>query len=124
MSLLSVASSEKSITCSFSNSEWFYLNRTFRTCNVENQAINSVGYTIISSVDSTLEGFSLKNNPEVQFLPDNLSQKFPNLTAVNVFNCSIKSVDEHHFKGLHDLITLDKLGEHQHEQQQNPIPRP
>jgi hypothetical protein len=107
MSLLSFAASEKSIDCKISNDEWSNFNREFRTCNVYNQAIDSLGFTIATPTDSTLEGFVFQDNPKVELLPGNLSEKFPNLIAVQIFNCSIKSIDENHFKGLHSMTLLN-----------------
>jgi chorismate mutase len=106
MSLLSFVSSNKSIDCSFSKIEWYYFNRTFRTCIVYNQAIDNVGFTIASSADSSVEGFNIQNNTKIEFIPENLSEKFPNLINVQIFNCSLKSIDEHHFKGLRNLVTV------------------
>jgi hypothetical protein len=105
MSMLSIATSDKTIVCSFSNIVWLYFKRSFRTCNVHNQAIDTVGFTL-PSVDSTVRGFDIRNIPEVKFLPENLSEKFPSLVAAQFWSCSIKSINENHFKGLHDLIVL------------------
>jgi hypothetical protein len=106
MSVLSLASSDKTLHCTFSNFLSYDLNQILRTCNVQKQAINSAGFSIVSPVDSTVKRFRIENNPRVEFLPENLSEKFPSLAAVEVQNCAIKSVSEHHLKGLHDLIGL------------------
>jgi Leucine-rich repeat (LRR) protein len=107
VSLLSFASSDKTIDCTFSDIEWFYFDRSFRTCNIDNQAIDSAGFTIASSVDSTVQGFSIQNNLKVEFHPENLSEKFPSLIVVQFWNSSIKSIDEHHLKGLRELVQLN-----------------
>jgi hypothetical protein len=104
ISLVSVISSQKTIDCNFLKHRSTYFGRTFTTCNVYNQAIDSVGFTVASSVDSTLQRFSILDNPKVEFLPENLSEKFPSLIAVQVWNCSIKSIDEHHLKSLHESV--------------------
>jgi Leucine-rich repeat (LRR) protein len=107
LSLLSFVSSDKSIDCAFSNDDWHYVGQPLKTCNVHSQAIDNVDYTIASSVDSTVKGFDINNNPKVEFLPANLSEKFPNLIATQLRNCSIKSIDEHHLEDLHKLIVLN-----------------
>jgi Leucine-rich repeat (LRR) protein len=106
LSLLGFASSDKSIDCTYSVTDWFYFDRSFRTCQLKNQAIDSVDFTITSSVDSTVEGIDTTNNLKVEFLPENLSEKFPGLIGASFWICSIQSIDEHHFKGLHKLIFI------------------
>jgi hypothetical protein len=86
--LLSFASSDKTINCAIIDD---------KTCSVENQAIDSVGFKI-ASIDSKVEKFHISNNPKAEFLPENLSEMFPNLIDVQIWNS---------FKGLHKLIDLN-----------------
>jgi hypothetical protein len=110
--LLHDVSCAEAIECDFTVEHWHYVNRTLLTCNMINQPIiklqtpsESHPAFIASTIDRNIQGFSILNEPNVRFLPDNLSV-FPNLVAVSLWNCSIKSINEHHFKGLQQLTQL------------------
>lgn len=55
------------------------------------------------------EGFIIDDNALVEFLPQNLHRFFPSLVAIQVFNCSLKRLDESNFKQLGNLRTLNLL---------------
>lgn len=59
--------------------------------------------------DATPEGFIIDDNAFVEFLPQNLHQFFPSLVAIQVYNCSLKKLDESNFKHLGNLRTLNLL---------------
>jgi hypothetical protein len=76
-----------------------------RTCKVH-QPIDEPGSTIDSPVNSSLQAFRALDKLEVEFLPENLSEKFPNLIVISIMNCSVETISRSHFKGLHELIVL------------------
>jgi hypothetical protein len=103
-------SSPKTIKCSFKSVEFVNLNRSFVTCSVENQPINDISSTLASfdpSSVSKTKGFNIDVAPLVEFIPQRLSEKFPNLIAVQIRYTSVKSVLKNHLKDLRNLKFLN-----------------
>lgn len=48
----------------------------------------------------------IENQPNVRFLPTDLHRGIAELVVIRVWNCSVTSVNEIHFKGLSNLRTL------------------
>jgi Leucine-rich repeat (LRR) protein len=86
-----------------------HLLRAYNTCKLDGQTINDVGFSVASPADSTVQAFYISNNPMVEYLPENLSEKFPNIVAAGVWDCGVKSINEKNFKGLHKLIVLNLI---------------
>jgi hypothetical protein len=107
VTFLSSASCEKTIECTFKDHQWFYFDKPLKTCFVGEQVIDEVGFIIDSPQDQEVKGFDIQLNEKVEYLLENFSEKFPNLLELSVWRCSIKSVGEHHFKGLHELVELN-----------------
>lgn len=66
-------------------------------------AINSTGFTISSESDESVEGFNSWNNPKIEYLPEEISETFPNLIVLSAGSCSIKSVSKVNFRNLNQL---------------------
>jgi hypothetical protein len=110
MSLLSVASLEE-VKCEITSVKWKYIDKTLMSCRIMNQLINGPDFTVADfESQETVEGFSINNNFQVKFIPKNLAQKLPNLIAFEIYNCSVESVEDHHFQGLSELISLFFVG--------------
>lgn len=107
MARLNFASTTKSVTCTFNNFIWHYKGETHRTCAIVNQSINDHGFYISTSIDSTLKGFSIQNNIKIEYLPENIAEKFPNLIYFQTSNCSVKVVKKIYFKNLEKLININ-----------------
>jgi hypothetical protein len=103
------SSVSKEVECTFSDVNWFLLNQTLKTCDIGEQVIDDVGFTINSPHDTTVLAFNIGRNLQVEFLPDKLSEKFSSVIAIEVWNCSVKFVGRNNFVGLYDLAYL-KLG--------------
>ena len=76
------------------------------TCYIHDQEIDDEGFSIAGNSNSSIKGFTILNNKLVKFLPENIVESFPELFKYVVWNCSIKTVNGKHFKGLNKLQYL------------------
>lgn len=104
--ILSSVEGSKEVSCNFYYIEWFYFNRNLVGCKIENQTIDEEGFVILESRDESVEGLSIEHNENIKFLPENIADTFPNLIGLEVWNCSVKSVERRHFKNLRELKEL------------------
>lgn len=83
---------------------WEWLNlRVMKTCKLKNTVINSTGFLITSDRDDTVLSLDLGENKNAEFLPENIAEKFPNLTVIYARNCALKSISRKNFRGLEKL---------------------
>lgn len=68
--------------------------------------INSVGFLITTPHNDSVEGFLSIFNKKIEYLPDNMADKFPNLVFIQAQDCSIKSISKQNFKNLKHLRFL------------------
>lgn len=73
---------------------------------MDSTVIDSPDFLITSDRDETVEGFSAYKNSKFEHLPINIGEKFPNLIALQVYNCSVKRISKDSFKGLSKLRRL------------------
>lgn len=100
----------KEVPCeSILNDSWSYVViGSLRSCSMTGKTvIDSIGYTINSTDDTTVLGLNFYTNKKVQFLPENIAQKFPNLEGYFAHECSIEGIAKINFKGLHRLRRLE-----------------
>lgn len=79
---------------------------TMKTCKMDSTVIESTEFLITSNRDETVGGFIADNNEKLEHLPSNLGEKFQNLLALEVYECSLKEITKENFKGLNQLQTL------------------
>lgn len=109
--LLTVNKSESAInaTCTTYQQEWGWNNlpRNLKSCFVENIIqVDNENFIISSKADRSTLGFGIRLKEGVKFLPTNLYEVFPNLIAIDIYECSVTSVNKSHFKNLTKLETL------------------
>lgn len=107
LSLAIFASTNQEIHCSFSEIRWDNIGTTLKTCSLNNQSIGSTGLMIDSPLDLTVKALNISQNKDVEYFPEHISDKFPKLVIIQVFNCSLKYVRENDFEGLHELTALN-----------------
>lgn len=73
---------------------------SMKTCMLNATVIDSTDFLITSDRDETVKGFYALNNKNLEFLPKNIGEKFPNLLVLQVGGCSVKAISKEHFKGL------------------------
>lgn len=86
--------------------EWTDMQSRLRTCRPNGRKAQEGELIIASARDSLVEGLSITDSRNVTFIPHNLADVFPALTAVEVARCSVKTVYENHFKNLWKLRLL------------------
>ena len=99
--------SSNHITCEkYENHFWETDNVTLATCLILEQAVDNPGYSISSSKDENVLGLWFDHNRKIFYLPENISDKFPNLVGLSAELCSIKALRRENFKNLHKLKYL------------------
>lgn len=75
-------------------------------------AIKDIGYTILDSPNNATVIMDLRDNRNIEFLPNSPNDKFPNLKKYQASRCAIREVSKRNFENLHQL-TLIELQENQ-----------
>lgn len=69
-----------------------------------------VGYKHISegcsSVNDTIGGFNVQGNVQLNYLPTDVGERFPNVKIFDAGSCSIKAISKANFKKMGNLRTL------------------
>lgn len=86
--------------------EWSDIQSRLRTCKPNERKVRPGKFIIATARDSLVEGLSVSNSRNVNFVPHDLADVFPALIAVEVSRCSIETVDENQFKNLWKLRLL------------------
>lgn len=83
---------------------WTTVDRPLKTCRPDVSAVGDENF-IISSSDNLIEGIVIKHHKNVKFLPQNLVS-FPELTGLNVYNCSIQTIEYNELQNLWKLRAI------------------
>lgn len=103
------------VNCKFSHQKWNYIddNKHVYTCTIEEAAITEPE-TKITFLGNHLRGRSNDNvimivaeNTTVHYLPRDLHKTFPNLRALVITNCDLKSISRKDLMGLENLEDLN-----------------
>lgn len=84
----------------------FDQKQIMRTCEPDVNEVDDDDFTISSPKDTSTSGLYIYFKKGVKFLPKNLFSVLPNLVAMQLWNCSVASINENHFKGLSKLKIL------------------
>ena len=68
--------------------------------------INSTEFLIASRHGDAVKAFMSNDLKNIEYLPENINEKFPNLAILKAKNCSIKAVRKENFCGLQKLVKL------------------
>lgn len=69
-------------------------------------SINSTGFLLSSSRNESIQAISFAYNSKINYLPENIAEKFPNLVIFYASNSSIQSISKDNFKNLRKLERL------------------
>lgn len=94
------------VNCSYREHHNRFTGVKLIACHIRKQKIEAEGFTISDEFDEDVEYLEISNNKKVKFLPENVTESFPNLMEYEVRNCSIKSVHGKHLEGLFELERL------------------
>lgn len=94
--------------CNIEMGDWSFNDEklVLKVCEVDIEKVDDDDFTITTDLDESIQGFNIKNETGVKFLPTYLSCAFPDLITFQVHNCSVTSVKENHFNGLSKLRSL------------------
>jgi Leucine rich repeat len=80
---------------------------TQRTCFMSNTtSIDSHGVVLGSEKDETIKWISFSLNKKIEYLPVQVSVKFPSLTCYMAYRCSIKAISRDNFREMTQLTLL------------------
>lgn len=48
----------------------------------------------------------MKANKRIEFFPENIAEKFPNLIGLNAKSCSLETLSKENFKNFHKLRSM------------------
>jgi Leucine rich repeat len=85
-------------------------NHRLHTCRLLTPSITSIyapGFRINSLKDFSVTGINSERNKNIQFLPENVYEVFPNLEGYNSHACAIKIISKANFQGLNKLKDLN-----------------
>lgn len=77
------------------------------TCMILQSEISNKNFTLKTLKDDLVVAISFRNNTKVEFLPDKVHEKFPNLLMYDAHRCSIRSVEKSNFEKLFKLTAVD-----------------
>ena len=80
--------------------------KVLKFCYIIDQKIEREGISVAGDPNLSVQAFDMRQNKKVKFLPGNIVESFPRLTTYQVYNCSIRTINGNHFKGLNKLECL------------------
>lgn len=86
---------------------WTDNKQNLDTCAPDISEVGDDEFTISYSTDPKISAFIIDDEKGVKFLPTNLNRTLPALILIQVWNCSVTSVNGNHFKGLSKLRSLN-----------------
>jgi len=82
-------------------------DQRLRTCDMTGKTrINTVGTRISWDHDNDVKGLKLRDNRKIEYLPDDVGGKFPNLIAYDASHCALKVISQENFEDLLHLRLL------------------
>ena len=91
------------LRCTIESTLW----NTIKTCDIYDQKIDDEGFSVAGDPNPSIEAFTILKNNQVEFLPENIFESFPQLISYEAWLCAIRTVNGKHFKGLNKLEHLD-----------------
>ena len=93
--------------CRYTDTYWDFANSNLFTCNLEEFIENPAMVIKPSPRNPRVKALNFVDNKEVQFLPQNMAQTFPNLVAISGFNSSVEAIPRETFKDLRKVKYLN-----------------
>jgi hypothetical protein len=71
-----------------------------RRCQMDDATVINEDDVTISTADNSVRVLSFYNNKKINFLPIQVSEKFPKLIIYSASSCSVKTISRKHFAGM------------------------
>jgi Leucine rich repeat len=99
--------SAKTIQCEeMTNIGYIYFGKQ-KTCRMMNStSIDQTGVTISNAKDDTVAVIRFKRNKKILYLPQNISEVFPNLIGYDAYHSSLITISRENFHGLTKLKAI------------------
>lgn len=108
-----IHASSKGVPCErIKNGQWELSDKVGKkTCVLyDTTAIDSIGYHITTPRDEEVVVTDYDSNDKIEYLAENVDEKFPNLKIIFASSCSIKSISKKNFRNLNKLDRLVLYG--------------
>lgn len=79
----------------------------WKSCNIEYPKIVNGHFKILSPSDPTVEAIMVMKKHQVNNIPEDIGEKFPNLQKFTVTSCSVALINNKHFRDLSKLSILN-----------------
>lgn len=100
-------SADDEVSCEkIEDNSWYHVG-SIKTCFMDVVTISAIGVAISTPTNTLTKGLRFSNNKNTRFLPENASQKFPNLVGYYARGCSIEKIWKINFQKLIKLRLLD-----------------
>lgn len=86
--------------------DWYNKTQTVTTCDVDVDEVDDENFTVFSASNLMTSVFNIRHKEGVKFLPTNLFHALPDLESIHIYNCSVTTINENHFKSLTKLKLL------------------
>lgn len=101
-----LAFSEETVSCKkIKNFYWENAGRQ-KTCHLDESVQILSKFTKIYRRDESVTGLLFWQNSRIKYLPIQMSEKIPNLVAIDAQSCSVTEISYENFAGLNKLQNL------------------
>lgn len=102
--------SSSTVSCNFlKNFNWGFGD--WYTCFMQTAGpIHSTGFNILSERRENVSGLSFYGNKNISFLPESVSEVFPNLGGYDAGECNVKAIFKANFERLGSVRRLELQG--------------
>jgi hypothetical protein len=85
--------------------DWSYIG-SLQVCEMRESTVIDLPRSVISTRTSSVKALRLQDNKKIFFLPEKVSESFPELLSYSADACSLTIVSKRNFKGLSKLRHL------------------
>lgn len=103
---LDFSDASETVLCSSVIDHSFNTENNYTTCFVDLRIPASVNYKLGRVLDNNLTAVYFQKNKDLKYLPQKVSELFPNLEVYDASHCAIAEIAKSNFEGLTSLELL------------------